>query len=132
MPCRRPVLADIPVSYPAQLQLRTRVDQLMIPPGFGVAGPPCPTQTGRLHTLLRSLSDAEHAVLLWLCAGKRNGEIATILGRSRRTVESHVAAVLAKLGAETRGGAVRVLIDWHIATSTPLPWPAELSAHRQP
>jgi DNA-binding CsgD family transcriptional regulator len=77
----------------------------------------------RLHKLLQSLSQAEYGVLLWLCEGKRNAEIAAILGRSRRTVESHVAAAMQKLEVETRGAAVRVLIDWHIATGTPLPWP---------
>lgn len=77
----------------------------------------------RLRALLDTLSDAEYAVLLWLCEGKRNGEIASILHRSRRTVENHVASIIHKLEVETRGGAVRVLVDWHIATGTTLPWP---------
>ena len=77
----------------------------------------------RLRGMLDTLSEAENVVLLWLCEGKRNGEIAATLHRSRRTVESHVAAIMAKLEAETRGAAVRVLIDWHISTATPLPWP---------
>jgi DNA-binding CsgD family transcriptional regulator len=83
----------------------------------------------RLRGLLHSLSEAGYVVLLWLCEGKRNGEIASILHRSCRTVESHVAAVLEKLGVETRGAAVRIPIDWHIATGTPLPWPDDPASH---
>lgn len=93
---------------------------------------PKSTEVKRLRALLETLSEAEYGVLLWLCEGKRNSEIATILGRSRRTVESHVASVIKKLEAETRGGAVRVLIDWHIATSTPLPWPDEPQPSKRP
>lgn len=84
----------------------------------------------RLRALLDGLSEAEYVVLLWLCEGKRNSEIAAVLQRSRRTVESHVAAVMTKLEVETRGAAVRILIDWHIATGTPLPWPDDPATHR--
>ena len=42
----------------------------------------------------------------WITEGKRDREIATILGISRRTVEKHVGHILEKLGVETRSGAI--------------------------
>jgi DNA-binding CsgD family transcriptional regulator len=47
-------------------------------------------------------------ILRLLMAGKSNQEIATRLFLSPRTVENHVAAILAKLGAATRGEAAEV------------------------
>ena len=44
-------------------------------------------------------------VLLWLCQGKTNGNIALILGISESTVKKHVQEVFGKLGVETRGAA---------------------------
>jgi DNA-binding NarL/FixJ family response regulator len=46
-------------------------------------------------------------VLALLCQDLRNAEIAARLHRSVRTVDHHVAAVLSKLGVETRLEAVR-------------------------
>ena len=50
----------------------------------------------------------EQEVLHWLGVGKRNGEIASILSISPRTVEKHVEHILAKLGAETRVAAALI------------------------
>ncbi len=55
------------------------------------------------------LTTREEEVLHWLGAGKRNAEIALILGISPRTVHKHVEHVLAKLGVETRTAAVATL-----------------------
>jgi DNA-binding CsgD family transcriptional regulator len=46
-------------------------------------------------------------VLYWLAQGKANAEIAVILSISLRTVENHVASVLAALGAANRTEAAR-------------------------
>ncbi len=48
------------------------------------------------------------AVLELMCRGLRNAEIAARLHRSVRTIDHHVAAVLSKLGVETRLEAVRL------------------------
>jgi DNA-binding CsgD family transcriptional regulator len=56
-------------------------------------------------TALHPLSLREGEVLEWVTAGKRNGEIATILGLSRRTVEKHVQHIMKKLHVETRTAA---------------------------
>jgi DNA-binding CsgD family transcriptional regulator len=53
------------------------------------------------------LTTAEMAVLELMCRGLRNAEIAARLHRSVRTVDHHVAAILAKLGVESRQEAVR-------------------------
>lgn len=51
------------------------------------------------------LSPREREVYHWICQGKRDREIATILGISYRTVGVHVGAILAKLGVENRTSA---------------------------
>jgi DNA-binding CsgD family transcriptional regulator/tetratricopeptide (TPR) repeat protein len=52
-----------------------------------------------------SLTDREMEVLALLAQGLRNADIAERLVVSSRTVEHHVSAILAKLGARTRGEA---------------------------
>src|SRR5206468_5751076 len=48
--------------------------------------------------------------LLWVCQGKTNPDIATILGITESTVKKHVQEIFEKLGVETRGAAaVRAL-----------------------
>jgi DNA-binding CsgD family transcriptional regulator len=51
------------------------------------------------------LTRRECEVMHWVIEGKRDREIATILGISRRTVEKHVCHILEKLGVETRTAA---------------------------
>lgn len=53
------------------------------------------------------LTAAEMEVLTLLCGDLRNAEIAARLHRSVRTVDHHVASVLAKLGVQSRLEAVR-------------------------
>jgi len=52
-----------------------------------------------------NLSPREREVLHWLAEGKRDGEIAVILGLAPRTVTTHVERVLAKLGVRNRTAA---------------------------
>jgi DNA-binding CsgD family transcriptional regulator len=53
------------------------------------------------------LTQRELQVLLLLCDGRRNAEIAERLCRSVRTVDNHMAAVFAKLGVDTRLAAIQ-------------------------
>jgi DNA-binding CsgD family transcriptional regulator len=53
------------------------------------------------------LTRREAEVFTWLREGKRNSEIAVILGCAPRTVDKHVENILRKTGAETRTAAVR-------------------------
>lgn len=74
---------------------------------------------------LHPLSLREGEVLGWIVEGKRDAEIAAILGLSTRTVEKHVQHILEKLGVETRTGAVtwcherRRSIEHAIITNAP-------------
>jgi DNA-binding CsgD family transcriptional regulator len=54
---------------------------------------------------IHPLSIREAEVLEWVAEGKRNREIATILGLSPRTVEKHVQNIMEKIGVETRTAA---------------------------
>src|SRR5690606_2699442 len=49
----------------------------------------------------------ESEVLHWIMLGKRDGEIAQIVGCKLRTVQKHVTRILAKLSVETRTAAAQ-------------------------
>ena len=55
---------------------------------------------------LPQFSTRKNQVLKWMAEGKRNSEIAAILGLSSRTVEKHVQDILATLGVENRATAI--------------------------
>lgn len=57
------------------------------------------------------LTVRESEVLGWIGDGKRNAEIARILGVSPRTVEKHVEHVLDKLHVENRATAIRRMLE---------------------
>ncbi len=61
------------------------------------------------NTALLQLTPRERDVAHWMREGKRNSEIAIILGCSARTVEKHVENILRKTLCETRSAAVRKL-----------------------
>ncbi len=52
-----------------------------------------------------ALTAREAEVLLWVAQGKSNGDIATILGMSEKTVKQHLGSVFQKLGVENRNAA---------------------------
>ncbi len=61
--------------------------------------------------LRRGLTQREAEVLVWIAKGKRNDEIATILGAKTRTVEKHVEHIMSKFRVETRGAAAAMLTE---------------------
>ena len=58
----------------------------------------------RLQTL--GLTPREAEVMAWVAQGKSNGDIATILVSSPRTVAKHIEHIFAKLNVESRTAAV--------------------------
>src|SRR4051812_48452782 len=67
--------------------------------------PPPATGSPESREAIAKLTLREREVLGWLMQGKRNSEIAIILGCSVNTVHKHVHRILAKLGVETRTAA---------------------------
>ena len=68
-----------------------------------------PTHGNHARLLARGLTAREVEVLHWMAEGKRDGEIALILGIGVRTVHRHAANLFAKLGVETRTAAAAFL-----------------------
>jgi DNA-binding CsgD family transcriptional regulator len=54
----------------------------------------------------------ECEVMHWIAKGKRDSEIAAILGAAPKTVSKHVEHVLQKFRASNRTSAVRIARDW--------------------
>ena len=54
-----------------------------------------------------TLTQRESEVLHWVAEGKTNPEIATVLGSSSRTIDTHCTRLFAKLGFENRGAAIK-------------------------
>ena len=71
------------------------------PPVVGVPG---------VRKVANELTPREREVLRWVREGKRNAEIAMILGISRHTVHHHLENMFAKLGVETRAAAAACLV----------------------
>lgn len=67
-----------------------------------------------------SLSARENEVLTYLASGLTNGEIATHLGVSRRTVDHHVSHILTKLNAKNR---IQAIIEAERLSAAPSPGP---------
>lgn len=58
------------------------------------------------------LTAMESEIMEAVVRGEGNGEIASRLGRSRRTIEKHMENILGKLGVETRLAAARAVLRW--------------------
>lgn len=62
------------------------------------------------------LTEREAEILLWVAQGKRNSEIAVIVGSALRTVQKHLERILTKLGVENRTAAAALAKD-HLTTA---------------
>ena len=70
---------------------------------------------------VRGLTARECDVVFWIGEGKRDAEIAMILGCAARTVNKHVQNLLRKLGVPTRLSAAYLARQWLAAAPTCLP-----------
>jgi len=57
------------------------------------------------------LTKREAEVLLWVSQGKRNAEIAAILGIRPKTITKHLERIFQKIGVETGTSAANVALD---------------------
>jgi len=67
--------------------------------------PPGTIEIDHTHLAALGFTPREREVMRWLIEGKRDREIAIILGLSARTVEKHVGHIFQKLNVETRTAA---------------------------
>ncbi len=58
-----------------------------------------------------SLTNREAEVLLWVAQGKSNGDVATILRMSEKTVKQHMGSIFGKLGVENRNAAAMTAVE---------------------
>ena len=70
---------------------------------------------------LPQLSERKNEVLKWMVEGKRNAEIAAILGLSARTVENHVLEILRDMMVENRATAIVQAMDYCVAINNGKP-----------
>lgn len=63
-----------------------------------------------MESITGSLSAREREVLEWTAAGRRQIEIAAILGLSERTVENHLRRIRQRLGVTTTAQAISIAI----------------------
>jgi len=98
---REDLLAAVHARLARAQALEERVDQAAsessgFKPDFSSAEP---LQRGL------GLTAREAQVLLWVAQGKSNGDVATILGMSEKTVKQHMGSVFQKIGVESRNAA---------------------------
>ncbi len=58
-----------------------------------------------------ALTSREAETLLWAAQGKSNGDVASILGMSEKTVKQHMSSVFSKLGVENRNAAAMCAVE---------------------
>jgi DNA-binding CsgD family transcriptional regulator len=71
------------------------------------------------HLTALGLTPRECEVMRWVSEGKRNREIAVILGLSSRTVEEHVSNIFEKLQVKTRAAAAGKCRHSIVPSATP-------------
>jgi DNA-binding NarL/FixJ family response regulator len=72
------------------------------------------TRTFETHEEFGGLTEREREIVSLIGQGKTNGEIATELILSKRTVEKHVANILSKLELTSRAQIVRWAMERHL------------------
>ena len=70
-----------------------------------LAGPNAPTS-------ISHLSDREREVMRWVASGRRQVDIALMLGLSERTIENHLRRIRKRLGATSTAQAMHLVVRW--------------------
>jgi DNA-binding CsgD family transcriptional regulator len=121
------LLAPFGVIGAALVPVLSATDNLSIIGGYSSDGVPSSTAALSLRvigtaTSLRllelhdlpeppTLTNMQANILHWAAAGKSNGDIAEIVGLTRRNCEYHMGEIFRKLGVASRGQAIAALMD---------------------
>ncbi len=62
------------------------------------------------HTSIQHLSDRELQVMRWVASGRRQADIALMLGLSERTIENHLRRIRKRLGATSTAQAMHIIV----------------------
>ena len=123
------VVRHRPDVSPAESKLRRRAQRLSMADDSSPGEPPVPTSLPGISSigfsadvaqavrrvqrlplpLLGELTPAERRVLVYVCAGYSNKEIATALGRAEPTIKHQVSACLRKMGQPSRARLIAAL-----------------------
>lgn len=90
----------LPIGWYLGVTLRKKEEKLVSEPE--------PESPGVEQVVLDQLSKREKEVLIELCLGKSNAEIADALHISLATVKTHVSNILSKTGMERRTQLIRI------------------------
>jgi predicted ATPase/DNA-binding NarL/FixJ family response regulator len=74
--------------------------------------------TSEEHDEFGGLTEREREVVTLIAQGRTNGEIASELVLSKRTVEKHIANILSKLDLTSRAQIVRWAMDHHLTSTS--------------
>jgi PAS domain S-box-containing protein len=112
-PCVLTVIQDITERKRSETQLFAAIEMVMQDTSWftqrvieKVADLRQPHGSNNPKAGLEELTERELEVLVLLCTGAGDAEIASQLGRSRHTVRNHVSAIYDKIGVHRRGAAV--------------------------
>ncbi|MEP1931370.1 MAG: helix-turn-helix transcriptional regulator [Roseibium sp.] len=78
-------------------------------PGIQECAVPVPTGTGMLVNALEKVTPRQLEIMLKLCEGKVNKQIAYELGVTTATVKAHIRFAIARLDAKNRVHAVAMI-----------------------
>lgn len=101
------ILKDVSPSELFDAVRRVARREHFLQPSLGATMAAQPASPARERRRARKLSPREREILKLIAAGHTNTEIARLLGIAVRTVETHRAHILEKLGVRTRADLVR-------------------------
>lgn len=124
------LVAPFGIVGAALVPVLSTTEDLSVIGGYSCGGLPSPEMVSSLRvigtaTSLRllelcdlpeppTLTDKQATILQWAAAGKSNGDIAEIVGLTRRNCEYHMGEIFRKLGVATRGQAIAALMEGRV------------------
>ncbi|SFV38585.1 DNA-binding transcriptional regulator, CsgD family [Devosia crocina] len=124
------LVAPLGIVGAALVPVLSATESLSIIGGYSCSGAPSPEAVSSLRvigtaTSLRmlelcdlpeppTLTATQASILQWAAAGKSNGDIAEIVGLTRRNCEYHMGEIFRKLGVATRGQAIAALMEGRV------------------